>query len=31
MEKTINIFGDSIAWGAYDDNGDRVNRLKKLN
>lgn len=28
MEKTIAIFGDSIAWGAYDVEGGWVNRLK---
>jgi lysophospholipase L1-like esterase len=29
MEKIINIFGDSIAWGAYDDNGGWADRLKQ--
>jgi len=28
MEKTINIFGDSIAWGAYDETGGWADRLK---
>ncbi|KKP79549.1 MAG: hypothetical protein A2271_01445 [Candidatus Moranbacteria bacterium RIFOXYA12_FULL_35_19] len=28
MEKTINIFGDSIAWGAWDDMGGWANRLR---
>lgn len=28
MEKTINIFGDSITWGAYDENGGWADRLK---
>ncbi|KKP67971.1 MAG: hypothetical protein UR66_C0009G0061 [Candidatus Moranbacteria bacterium GW2011_GWE1_35_17] len=29
MEKIINIFGDSIAWGAFDKDGGWVDRLKK--
>ena len=29
MEKIINIFGDSIAWGAYDEMGGWANRLKQ--
>ena len=28
MSKTINIFGDSIAWGAFDDQGGWADRLK---
>lgn len=28
MEKIINIFGDSIVWGAYDEMGGWVDRLK---
>ena len=28
MEKTINIFGDSIAWGSWDDMGGWANRLR---
>lgn len=28
MEKTINVFGDSIIWGAGDDLGGWVNRLR---
>jgi len=28
MEKTINVFGDSIIWGASDDLGGWVNRLR---
>lgn len=29
MQKTINIFGDSITWGAFDDEGGWADRLKK--
>lgn len=29
MQKTINIFGDSIVWGAFDDEGGWADRLKK--
>lgn len=29
MEKIINIFGDSIVWGAYDSEGGWADRLKK--
>jgi len=29
MEKIINVFGDSITWGAYDIEGGWANRLRK--
>lgn len=29
MSKIINVFGDSIAWGAFDSEGGWVDRLKK--